>query len=136
MGEAMTVAQSFYDRFGAGEFSSELFADDCMTVMPTGTVDQAGHEETFRVFRAAFPDAHMEVAHAVESGEEVFISGHFRGTHRGDLVGPGGTVSASGRPLDLAYADYFRVVDGKIVAHEVFFDQMSLLGQLGALPDS
>jgi hypothetical protein len=36
----------------------------------------------------------------------------------------------------MAYADYFQVVDGKIVAQEVIFGQMELLGQIGALPAS
>lgn len=138
MGEVRKVAQAFYDAFAAGDFSAAtaLFADDCVTVMPGGTVDNAGHEAVGRAFRDAFPDSRMEVVRAVESGEEVHISGRFKGTHTGDLIGPSGTVPASGKPLDLAFSDYFRVANGKIVTHEVIFDQMSLLGQVGALPTS
>lgn len=33
-----------------------------------------------------------------------------------------------------ARADYFRVADGRIVEHEVIWDQLGLLAQLGALP--
>jgi ketosteroid isomerase-like protein len=34
----------------------------------------------------------------------------------------------------MPFADYFRVRDGKIVEHEVIWDQMGMLAQLGALP--
>lgn len=66
----------------------------------------------------------------------MYVSGRFKGTHTGDLVGPAGTIPASGRSLDLPFTDYFRVTDGRIVAQENLFDQMTLLGQIGALPSS
>jgi len=56
----------------------------------------------------------MEVMRALESGDEVYVSGRFKGTHTGDLVSPNCTIPASGKPIDFAYVDYFRVVDGKI----------------------
>jgi ketosteroid isomerase-like protein len=74
----------------------------------------------------------MEVDKAVEAGGEVFIAGRFVGTHEADLVTPQGTLPASGRRLDLPYADYFRVADGTIVEHRVFWDQAGMLAQLGA----
>jgi predicted ester cyclase len=124
------------DAFAAGDFAAltALFADDCMSVTPAGTFDNADHRAMIGAFLAAFPDAHHDVQRAVEAGDEVYLSGRFKGTHTGDLVGPNGTIPASGRPLDLPYIDYFRVVDGKIVAHEVIWDQVCLLGQIGALP--
>jgi len=97
-------------------------------------VRQAQHEKFFQAFKNALPDAHMELVRAVESGDEVFISGRFKGTHQGDLVSPQGTIPASGNSLDLPFADYFRVEDGKIVEHEVVWDSMAMMGQLGASP--
>jgi predicted ester cyclase len=38
--------------------------------------------------------------------------------------------------LDLPFAECFRVSDGKIAEHNSMFDQMKLLGQLGALPQA
>jgi predicted ester cyclase len=84
-------------------------------------------------FNGAFPDGRMEVDRTVESGDEVCTLGRFKGTHTGDLVSPNGTIPASGNALDLPFADYFRVVDGEIVAQESVFDQMTLLAQIGAL---
>jgi len=39
-----------------------------------------------------------------------------------------------GNSLDLPFADYFRVEAGQIVEHEVVWDSMAMMGQLGALP--
>ena len=85
-------------------------------------------------FKAGLPDCQMIVENAVESGNEVVILGRFQGTHTGDLQSPGGTIPASGKPLDLRFMDYFKVEGGRIVDHQTVFDQMDMLGQLGALP--
>ena len=69
-----------------------------------------------------------------EAGADVVVLGHFRGTHGGDLVSPGGTIPASGNDLNLRFIDYFKVENGVIVDHQTVFDQMEMLGQLGALP--
>ena len=136
MGEALTAAEAFYDAFATADVSKwlPLFDDDCITVTPAGALDKAGHEQLGRAFHGAFPDARMEVVRTVESGDEVYISGRFKGTHTGDLVSPAGTIPASGQPIDFAYVDYFRVADGKIVAEEVVWDQLTFLAQVGAFP--
>ncbi len=133
MGEARDVVDRFYGSAGAGDLKavSACFADACITVTPAGAFDKAEHEAFFGSFKAALPDAHMTVVRAVESGNEVFVSGRFQGTHQGDLVTPQGTVPASGNALDLPYADYFRVENGEIVEHEVVWDSMTMMAQLG-----
>lgn len=136
MGQARDVAEEFYRRFGAGDLAgvTALFADDCTTVTPAGSFTNEEHEAFGQSFRDALPDARMEVVRAVEGADDVYLTGRFKGTHKGDLVSPQGTVPASGNSLDLPFADYFRVHDGKIVEHEVIWDQMGMLAQLGALP--
>jgi len=129
------MAERFYELFGAGDFEGAraLYADDCMTLTPVGPLDNDAHEAMARSFKGGFPDGHMEPEHVVEAGDEVMVTGRFKGTHSGDLVSPAGTIPASGNPLNMYFADYFRVSDGKIVAHEALFDQMTLLAQIGAL---
>jgi steroid delta-isomerase-like uncharacterized protein len=136
MSEVPQVVQRYYDCFAAGDFAAthELFADDCVTVMPMGSVNQTEHEAMGRAFKSALPDARMDVTRTVQAGDEVYVTGRFKGTHSGDLVTPGGTLPASGKALDLPFVDYWRVEDGKIVAHEATFDQMAMLSQLGAGP--
>jgi len=134
MGAALQTAQRYYASFAAGEVAgaTALFAADCPTVTPAGTMNPAEHEGFGQAFKAALPDAHMEIDKAVEAGGAVFIAGRFVGTHEADLVTPQGTLPASGNRLDLPYADYFRVADGRIVEHRAFWDQAGLLAQRGA----
>lgn len=136
MGEARDVVERFYGLFGDGDFvgARNLYTDDCITVTPGGPLNNDQHEAFGRAFKSAFPDGGMEVGRAVEDGDEVCVVGRFKGTHTGDLVSPQGTIPASGNALDMPFADYFRVRGGKIAEQESIFDQMTLLGQLGALP--
>ena len=137
MGRARDVAERFYERFGANDLEgvTALFAEDCATVTPAGSFSPAEHEEFGRTFKNALPDAHMEIVRAVEAGDEIYITGRFKGTHQGDLVSPQGTIPASGNILDMPFADYFRVSGDKIVEHEVIWDQITMLGQLAAQPE-
>src|SRR5437588_11244068 len=112
MGEARQTAERFYDLFEAGDLdgAEALFAEECVTVTPGGELKRDEHRAFGEAFRNGLPDARMEVARAVESGNEVFISGRFKGTHKGDLVSPQGTVPASGNSLDMPFVDYWKVV--------------------------
>ena len=136
MGGARALAQQFYERFGANDLEgvTALFAEGCTTVTPAGTFTAQEHEAFGRTFKNALPDARMEVVRAVEAGDEVYITGRFKGTHQGDLVSAQGTIPASGNILDMPFADYFRISGDKIVEHEVIWDQVTMLAQLGALP--
>ena len=69
-----------------------------------------------------------------KSGPKVFIAGRFKGAHQADLVSPQGTIPTSGNTLDVPFVDYFRVENGKIVEHEVIWDQTGMMAQLGAMP--
>src|SRR3954447_404354 len=138
MGQPRQVVDKFFELFAAGKLTdaTELFDPKCITLMPAGPLNQTEHEAMGHAFKNGLPDARMVVDHAIESGDEVVVLGHFKGTHTGDLVSPGGTIPASGKTLDMRFVDYFKVSGDKIVDHQTIFDQMDLLGQLGALPPS
>jgi steroid delta-isomerase-like uncharacterized protein len=136
MGQPLETVKRFYEDFGRADFAAvnSCFRDDCITVMPAGAMDVRQHEAFGRAFKNALPDGHMEIVKVVENGEDLFVEGRFKGTHTAALVTPQGTLPASGKNLDLRYADYFRVQNGKIVEHHVFFDQAAMMAQLGAAP--
>jgi predicted ester cyclase len=136
MGEARATVEKFFELFADGKITdaTELFDTACITVMPTGRLTQEEHEGMGHAFKAGLPDSRMVVDHAVESGNEIVILGHFTGTQTGDLQSPNGTIPASGRDLNLRFMDYFKVEGGKIVDHQTIFDQVEMLSQLGAFP--
>jgi predicted ester cyclase len=138
MGSARDTVERFYELFAAGKISDTvaLFDPACVTLTPGGALNQSEHEGMGQAFKAAFPDSHMVVDQVVESGDEIVVFGHFQGTHTGDLQAAEGTIPASGNTLNLRYVDYFKVEGGRVVDQQTIFDQMELLGQLGALPPS
>jgi steroid delta-isomerase-like uncharacterized protein len=54
------------------------------------------------------------------------------GTHKGDLLG----VPATGRPIKITGIDIFRVQDGKLAELWQNWDQLQMLQQIGAVPES
>lgn len=54
------------------------------------------------------------------------------GTHKGDLLG----VLATGRPIKITGIDIFRVQDGKLAELWQNWDQLQMLQQIGAVPES
>jgi predicted ester cyclase len=75
----------------------------------------------------------MEVVRAVEGADEVYVTGRFKGTHKGDLVCLRHHSRLGERPGH-ALRRLAPRADGKIVEHEVIWDQMGLVAQLGAVP--
>ena len=90
-----------------------------------------GVKQFFAMFRAAFPDVTCEVEHLVAEG--VFVSAHarFHGTHQGEFMG----VPASGRPIAVHAFDLVQFIDGVGTAHWGVFDAMTLMQQIGAIPE-
>jgi len=136
VGEARDVAEAYYKHFEAGDMdgAAALFGEGCIHVTPSGQQTNEEHRMFGGSFKDAVPDAGMHISTAVESGEDIAIEGQFKGTHSGDLVSPQGTIPASGRTIDLRYSDFFKVKGGKIVEHRIYWDQMDMMQQLGAMP--
>jgi predicted ester cyclase len=137
VGQARETVEKFFELFAADKITdaTRLFDPSCVTLMPAGALTQAEHEGMGHTFKAGLPDCSMSVDRIVESGQEIVVLGHFKGTHLGDLQSPGGTIPSSGKALNLRFMDYFKVVDGKIVDHQTIFDQIGMLTQLGAAPE-
>ena len=134
MGQARDLVEQFYERFGAGDLDGAvaLASADCTHMGPAGPQDNDAWRLYGETFRTALPDAHMEIVSAIEEGDTIAIQGRFRGTHSGPLVSPQGEIPASGNAIDMPYADFFRVKDGKLADHNVYWDQVTMLAQIGA----
>ena len=130
------VVERFYEQFGANDLVAafECFAPGCVAVGLSGPLDNEAHLSAARALKHALPDCHMEVIRTIESGDEIYVTGRFYGTHQNDLTTPIGTVTAEGKTLDLLFVDYFRVVNGKIVECEVVRDRLGMILQLGFRP--
>lgn len=134
MGEARELAERFYERFAEGDMELALadFAPGCISITPSGRLDNERHKAAARTLKGAMPDAHMELTRVREWGDEVYVTGWFKGTHVNDLETALGVVPASGKSLNMYFTDYLRVAGGKIVECEAAWDRLGMVAQLGA----
>ena len=84
-------------------------------------------------FLDAFPDIRHEIGPIAEREGHVAFELRVKGTHTAPMRGPDGEIPPTGRPLDLAVANVWRVEDGRIAAYHIYFDQLAFLGQMGLL---
>jgi len=137
----MTIQQlveRHYAEVNTDEYSdaAEIFSADVVT-QPPGSEPLRGIEPFIaygRGFSRAFPDGRIHGDRYVEDGDLVVVEGRFTGTNTGPLDTPAGTLPATGRSMVLPFADVFRVADGRITEHHIYYDTTSMLGQLGLLP--
>jgi steroid delta-isomerase-like uncharacterized protein len=132
------IASQFYESFAAGDIDSALavFADHLETVDPgMGTVlGLPPFRKYLEGFKRAMPDARAVISRMYQADDMIMVEGRLLGTHTGPLAGPDGDVEPSGRTIDLPFADFSRIQDGQIVAYHTYYDQLSLLTQLGLMP--
>ena len=85
-----------------------------------------------RRFVTALPDINFEVLHVLAEGDHVLIHWTGSGTHAERLASlTGETIPPTRRRVKVSGALLTEVRDGKIVRHWGYWDQLSLLAQLG-----
>ena len=94
-----------------GKEGARFFASTIRTASPDIAVKEA---------EPTLSDGNLEAAHVVMTG-----------THTGDLLG----FAATGKKVEFGGTDIVRVQDGKIAEHWGSTDTMSLMQQIGALPE-
>jgi steroid delta-isomerase-like uncharacterized protein len=137
MSELKAMVQKHYDAVNRGDMETAMsvFDPDVEGVTPNGSMN--GREALRQLgdaFIAAAPNQRLEMVRVVETDDTVVIEGVYSGTHTGPLVGPGGTIEASGNDFAFTFCDVFTFRDGLCVSHHIYWDNMSLLAQLGVIP--
>jgi len=137
MSALRTLVEKHYEQVKTNNFSNNLdiFSPEVETIHP-GAPAMRGLDpfNAFaQVFHQAFPDGQLHLDRAVEQGDTIIVEGRFTGTHTGPMVGPTGTIPPTGKSLELPFCDLFQARDGRIVAHRVYYDQVTFMTQLGLL---
>jgi steroid delta-isomerase-like uncharacterized protein len=81
-------------------------------------------------FRSAFPDVYLTMDDEIIEGDKVVVRWTMRGTQQGPL----GNIPSTGRQINVAGVDIFRIADDKIAEWWIFFDAVVMLHQLGVFP--
>ena len=97
--------------------------------------DIRGYEEARQfvsTFFDAFPDMNITVEDAIAEGDKAVTRYTIRGTHRGETeeFGP-----PTGRQMELEGITIHRIEDGKIVEEWSRYDNLSVMQQLGLVPE-
>ncbi|MEY9775509.1 ester cyclase [Arthrobacter sp. MW3 TE3886] len=135
---SITLINRFYSEVLAGgnlALVDEMVTDDFIDhelALPGQPPGKEGARFFASTIRTAFPDI------AVKEAEPTLSDGNLEaahvvmtGTHTGDLLG----FAATGKTVEFGGTDIVRVQDGKIAEHWGSTDTMSLMQQIGALPE-
>jgi steroid delta-isomerase-like uncharacterized protein len=135
MDNAATM-QRAYDLLNEGDVDSfgALLGDGFVEhdTMPGLTPTKEGVLDLFRGYRASFPDFRMQVEEILPSGDKAVARVTVTGTQDGEFMG----LPPSGRSVSVQLIDIMRFDDaGLVCEHWGVLDMLSLLQQVGAIPD-
>jgi steroid delta-isomerase-like uncharacterized protein len=138
MAEALETARRYDEAFNAQDAETRLAyqAADIEVVLPGGTTLRGPEQVAAAVgsFWEALPDIRITSEHEVAADDAVVTEGTLSGTHTGVFRTTQGDIPASGNRVELRYASVKQIRDGKVAHENLYFDQLELLQQLGALP--
>jgi steroid delta-isomerase-like uncharacterized protein len=128
------LVRRFVDEFwNHGDFTAadKLMAHDAVVHEPvSGTPEDLKAVAT--MIRAAFPDWHATVEELLVEGDRVAERWTGRGTHQGAFQG----IAPTGKRVAVPGVVFYRIADGKIAEFRGQFDRMSLMQQLGIVPQA
>jgi steroid delta-isomerase-like uncharacterized protein len=124
-----------YDLINEGDIDGfgEQLADDFVEheELPGLERSKEGVKQLFHMYRAAFPDLHLEAEDVLVSGDRAVARVRATGTHQGEFMG----MPATGKRVAVQLIDITRFGDdGLAREHWGVFDAMSMMQQLGAIP--
>jgi steroid delta-isomerase-like uncharacterized protein len=113
------------------EVCDEIFAADVISHGPTGTSQGVAAQKQFiSAYLAAFPDLHFTIEAQMSEAEMSATRWTGHGTHQGPLAGiPPTGIQTTNSGITMSHW-----VNGKIVEIWSFFDNLSLMQQLGVIP--
>jgi steroid delta-isomerase-like uncharacterized protein len=137
MADVIELARRHDDAFNSqnADGRGAIEAPDIEFVMPGG-MTLRGHEQVMQVVRAfwdALPDAKITAVDLVAVGNVVVAEGTIAGTHNGTFRTPQAEIPRTGNPVSLRYAAVKRFEGDRLVSEHLYFDQLELLQQLGAM---
>jgi steroid delta-isomerase-like uncharacterized protein len=134
-GDNKALMQKFIDRMNKQDLS---VIDECFDAsyvdhdtMPGVPPTRDGLKQMFVIYLKAFPDMHMKVEHLFAEGDLVVVHVISSGTNKGEMMG----MPATGKAVKVGEMHIARIANGKIVEHWGVEDTMTMMQQLGLMPE-
>jgi predicted ester cyclase len=89
-----------------------------------------GFSQFLTMQNAAFSNRTVTIEDIIAEGDKVVARLTFRGDHTDELMG----IPATGRQVEYSAINIFHIVDDRAVEQWVILDNMTLMQQLGAMP--
>ena len=138
MTDSRTVAERLFEIMDShrwADVETVLHADAEMSSPFGDRLSVAAWLDVNRSFAVACPDGRHTLSVVVDDGERTAIEGTWTGTQTGPMAGPGGEIPPTGRSVVLPFCAIATLRGDRIAAVTVHLDQMTMLGQLGLLPE-
>jgi steroid delta-isomerase-like uncharacterized protein len=111
----------------------EVYAPDLVWHEPDQDIQGLEQARQFvTMYKTAFPDLNATVEDVIAEGDKVVTRWTVRGTHQGEIeeFGP-----PTGRQVEIKGITIHRIEDGKIVEEWERYDNLSVMQQLGLVPE-
>jgi steroid delta-isomerase-like uncharacterized protein len=128
------LARRFYEIFNSGNFQ------ELDKIMPANAVDHnpfpgqapglEGVKQALELFRHGFPDIKVTPEDIIAVGDKVVVRSVARGTNTGSFMG----MPPTGKGIEIAAIDIYRVTDGKLAEAWHVEELLQLMMQIGAVP--
>lgn len=133
--KTVVIRRYFEDLFNRGQLAllPELLHPEYVNHSP-GSPDlprgRDGVGIVVQELRRGLPDLHYQIEDMVVGDDSVAVRATLTGTHTGDLFG----MPPTGHAIKVSQMTFERFREGRIVAHHRLTDDLSMLRQLGVLP--
>jgi predicted ester cyclase len=138
MTDARTLAERLFEVIDShrwADIETVLHPDAEMSSPFGDRLTVAAWLDVNRSFAVACPDGRHTITDVVDGGDRFAVEGIWTGTHTGPLGGPSGEIPPTGRSVVLPFCGVATRSGDRIAAVTVHLDQMTMLGQLGLLPE-
>ena len=134
--ENKAIARRFAQVWGRGELDIiDELASPSLSVyypsFPQGLKGSSTFKQKLTDFRSVFPDADIQIEEEIAEGDKVVLRWSYSGIHHGNLFGVPGT----GKRIKWTGISIYRIADGKVVEERGEENHLSLLRQIGVLPE-
>lgn len=109
----------------------EFVAPTAIGHSPTGTMQGIAEYRQFLAgYFTAFPDLHFTLNEVLVEGDTSVVHWAASGTHQGHLAG----IPPTGKPATNSGVTIDHWTNGKVQEEWIFFDNLSVMQQLGVIP--